>query len=210
MKKTFSYPELWREKQRELPPKGNPHTEWLKMRAVLDQRMPAAGIVKKTNRLKLPKWGLKVLVGVSAAAALYMAGRLYLAKTHHEAAKPIELQHRRDSLPSPVKSIIPAANTAAPVTPAAAPLLVPPMKPDNDTSMQHKARANQSVNRPPALNTPVHRDSVIVPVEAAPLKLPGDSTGTVDLKKKDIQKDTSSNNKKNPKKKRRSKVSVFF
>ena len=47
MKKTLGYPELWREKQRKLPAKGNPDTEWLKMCAVLDKRMPVTGVAKK-------------------------------------------------------------------------------------------------------------------------------------------------------------------
>jgi hypothetical protein len=209
MKKTLGYPELWRKKQRELPVKGNPDTEWLQIRAMLDNRMPVTNVADKPYRFKLPKWGLKVLLGVTTAAAVYMGGRLYLSKTQHEAAKPNELQMRRDSLPSPAKVVTPPANTA-PAIPSTLPSATRQTKLIQDTSQNGRGRIADSVNKPAMLSTPVRRDSALTPVDAAPLKPLRDSIGPMELKTKDIRKDTSNNNGKAPKKKRRPKVSVFF
>ena len=165
---------------------------------------------KKPFRFKLPKWGLKLLVGVSVGAALYTSVRLYLSKTHHESAKPNELQIRRDTSPSPAKVAMPPADTAAPVIPATAPPAIRQTKVNSDAGPKQKGSMTDSLNTSLVLNTPVHRDSALTPVEAAPLKPLRDSIAPAELKTTDIRKDTPNNNGKNPKKKKRPKVSVFF
>jgi hypothetical protein len=210
MKKTLSYPELWKQKQRELPVKGKPDEQWLRMRAMLDQRLPVSNVIKKPPRFKLPKWGLKLLVGVSVGAAVYMGVRLYLSKTYHDAAKPNELQIHRDSLLLPGKGLAPAANTAAPVTQATAPSSIRQIKPTSESGLKRQGSPIDSISTPAQLNIPVRRDRALTPMEAPPLKPLRDSIGPAELKTKDMRKDTSTNNGKAQKKKRRPKVSVFF
>ena len=215
MKKTLGYPELWKQKQRELPVKGNPDAEWLKMRAVLDQRLPVSGAIKKPSRFKLPKWGLKVLVGVSTAAAVYLGARLYLSKTHHDEAKPAIQQIYRDTVAPTATGTLPASDSAKPATSGSTPVVTPvtrgaDARATGQATSKRDPRLIDSIKEPALLNAPVHRDSALLPVESAPLKPLHDSISPVDLSKKLIQKDTSNNNKNTPKKKRRPKVSVFF
>jgi hypothetical protein len=219
MKKRLSYPELWQKKQRELPVKGNPDAEWLRVSVILDKRMPAPDVTKKPSSFKVPKWGLKVLVGVSPLAAVYVAGHLYLSKKQHGPAKSNLLQIHRDSI-SPANGISPVRGIAKPITGGSATGTIPitggadsrfihQNKPNND-----KAKRGQQMigsNKAAAiLSVPIHRDSLLAPMEAAPPKPVLDSIAPITIQKKDIQKDTSNNRKKTPKKKRHSKVSVFF
>jgi hypothetical protein len=220
MKKALSYPELWKQKQRELPVKGNPDEQWLRMQALLDQRMPVSGTLKKPARFKLPKWGLKVLAGITAAGALYLGSRLYVAKNNHEPAKPAVQQIRRDSLAPAANHTSPAGGAVNPAagngSPGGRPVVAGgnhvvngETKAINDISKRERPTID-SIQAPAMLNLPVHRDSMLLPMEAVPFKQVRDSAGAVILEKKDIPKDTSNTVKKTPKKKRRSKVSVFF
>ena len=210
MKKTLSYPELWKQKQRELPVKGNPDAEWLKMRALLDQRLPVSATIKKPFHFKLPKWGLKVLVGVSTMAAVYVAGRLYLSKNNHEPAKPGIQQIHRDTLAPAGSGTSPAGDSVKPAAGSSTPGLTPVVrggdaKPNNDTP-KPEPRLIDSIKEPAMLNLPVHRDSAVLPMETIRLKPLRDSVSPVGLEKKD----TSNNTKKPSTKKKRRKVSVFF
>ncbi|MDR3696151.1 hypothetical protein [Mucilaginibacter sp.] len=220
MKKPLGYPELWQKKQRELPVKGNADAEWQRISAILDKRMPTSGVVNKPSRFKMPKWGLKLLVGVSSVVAVYVAGRLYLSKKHHDSAKPNIQQIHRDSVAPAANGTSPAQGIAKPVTVGSTQGISPitgsadrrftgQAKLNNDVPMRGR-HVTDSIKAPDILNVPIHRDSMLAPMEAAPLKPVRDSVGPVELRKNDIQKDTSNNNKKTPKKKRRSKVSIFF
>jgi len=220
MKKTLSYPELWKQKQRELPVKGNPDAEWAKMRAVLDERMPVSGVIKKPARFKLPKWGLKVLLGVSTAAAVYVGARLYLSKTHHDLAKPGMQQIHRDSLAPAASGASPARDSVKPAIATGIPVITP-VTPGADPRLIHQSKLNtdtpkrgqqiiDSIKAPAVLNVPVHRDSLLMPVESVPLKPVRDSISPVDLRKNDLQKDTSNTGSKGPKKKKRRKISIFY
>jgi|GEM_PF-4049753 len=221
MKKTLSYPELWKQKQRELPVKGSPDAEWQKMRVLLDQRLPVAAVTKKPSRFKVPKWGLKMFVAVSTVAAVYVGSRLYLPKKHQDTVKPALLQTHRDSLAPAVKSVSSARDAAGsairagkpgfiPIVSGVAPRLIDHTKLNNDTSKSQRIVAD-SIRAPSFLDIPVHRDSLLSsPAEAVPLKPVRDSISPVDLSKKDAQKDTQDEGGKSLKKKKRRKVSIFY
>ncbi len=220
MKKPLSYPELWKQKQRELPVKDNPDAAWLKTRALLDERLPVSATVKKPYRFKIPKWGLKVLLGVSTVAAIYLADRLYFAKTHPDQAKPGMQQLHRDSVATTAKPVSPARDTINPATGTSTPEIAP-IASGTDTRLNDAAklsngrpvptqRLSDSGRQPAVLDVPVHRDSLLAPVQAVPLRPLYDSIAPVELMKKDVQKDTSNAGSKAPKKKKRRKISVFY
>jgi hypothetical protein len=216
----LSYPELWRQKQRELPVKGNPDAGWLQMRSLLDTRMPATGVTKKPFRLKLPKTGLYVLAGLSFLAAVYVGSRLYFSKQHPHRARPHIHQIRRDSVAPAVNQASPTPGADAPATATGTPMITPVISGNtrltgrtrfnNDTAQKRGQQVIDSIKAPAILIAPIRRDSLVLPMEAVPLKPLRDSAGIGDPGKKDLQKDTSKTPKKTPKKKRRSKFSIFF
>ena len=211
--------DLWQKKRSELPVNGNPDAEWLQMRAMLDKQMPVPNAVKKPFRLKVPKWGLHVFAGISLVAAVYVGSRLYFSKKHYDPEKPGKEQTHRDSVApaahdtSLTRDTIttPAIGTSgSPVSAGTDPLLTKYTKLKNNTTQKSNQKPIDSLRSPAMLNVPAHRDTSISPIEGAPPKAVRDSTGPLNLKKNDIQKDTLNSGKKNQKKTRRSKVSLFF
>ena len=219
MKKTLNHLELWQQKQRELPVKGNADAGWEQMRSMLDKRMPVTGVIKKPFRLKMPKWGLHVLVGVSLVAAVYIGSRLYLSKKQNHPAKPGTQQIHRDSQAPAANHASPAPGAATPPTGIGSPGITPVMrggdtrftgqtKLNNDTAQKREHNTIDSIKAPVVLIAPIRRDSLLLPAEAIPQNLVRDSIGPASPGKKDVQKDTSKANKKTPKKKKR--FSIFF
>ena len=210
--------DLWQKKRSELPVNGNPDADWLQMRAILDKQMPVPNAVKKTFRLKVPKWGLHVFTGLSLVAAVYVGSRLYFSKKHHDPEKPGKEQTHRDSVAPAAHDTLLTCDTinkpttvpgtsGVPVNAGTNPVYT---KLKNDTAQKNNQKAIDSLKSPAILNVPAHRDTSISPIEGASPKVVRDSTGPLNLEKRDIQKDTLNSGKKNQKKKRRSKVSLFF
>lgn len=216
MKKVLKHAELWQKKRDQLPVNGNPDAGWSKMNSLLDKQMPVSGIVKKPfriNRIKLPKWGLHVFVGVSSVVAMYTGYKLYHSAKQHDLAIPNTQQIHRDSMAPVAKDTAPASITAkSSVSTVGGPTLSPidQVKLNTDSATKSGHKSIDSIQLPAMLNIPVHRDSMIVPMEVAPQKAVRDSIRPVNLEKRDIQADTSNAGKKPPKKKRRAKVNVFF
>lgn len=209
--------DLWQKKRSELPVNGNPDAEWLQMRAMLDKQMPVPNAVKKPFRLKMPKWGLHVFAGVSLVAAVYVGSRLYFSKNHHDPEKPGKEQTHHDSVAPAAHDTLLTRDTITPATgPSTSGLPVNAgtnavyTKLKNDTTPKNNQNPIDSLKSPAILNGIAHRDTSISPIEGAPPKVVRDSTGPLNLEKNDIQKDTLNSGKKNQKKKRRSKLSLFF
>jgi len=215
MKKTFNYPELWQKKRSELPVNGSPDADWAQMRSILDKQMPVSTVPKKPFRLKLPKWGLHVFVGVSSVVAVYTGYKLYHSTKHHELIIPRTQQAHRDSAVPLTKDTASVNDSVKSFTgistvDGSAPLPVNQTKLNTDSATKHGQHSIDSINAPAMLSIPIRRDSIRAPTEAAQQRSVRDSVAPVNLEKKDIQKDTSSTNNKTSKKKKRSKFSVFF
>ena len=214
MKRILSYPELWQKKRNELPVNSSPDADWKQMSSLLDKQMPVSGMVKKPFRFKMPKWGMHVFVGVSSVVAVYVGYQLYHSKKHQNLVKPNTQQIHRDSLALAANDTSSTRDTVNPSIGTSTVTGIPPLAGNQTklgTDSASKGEQNiDSIMAPAILNASVHRDSIIAPIEAVPQKAVRDSMAPVNLEKKDIQKDTSNTNKKTPKKRKRSKLSVFF
>jgi hypothetical protein len=213
--------ELWQKKRAELPVNGNPEADWLEMRSILNKRMPAPHTPKKMPRFKMPKWMFNVFVGVSFIAGVYVCSQLYLTKEHRELVKPGTRQILHDSVapavpdishtPATIKSTNETAVPAnAAVITGTAPTIKNQAKLKNDTTPKRERLSIDSIKPAAILNIPRHIDSSLMLMQAIPQKALRDSAGAVNIGKKNIQKDTSNNDRKTLKKKKRSKFSVFF
>jgi hypothetical protein len=208
MKKALRYPELWQKKRSELPVSGNPDTDWLQMRSVLDKQMPVSGAIKKPFRFKGSKWWFNSFIAVSSVVLMYGGVHLYLSKhtggpsknspqvTRHDS---VALQ-TRDSL-SPVTTkdsiTLPAVgNNALPAKPVIAP---------TKDSVSEK-RVVDSIGTLDISSSGLHRDSTAIPATINSVKPVRDSA--LLHENRIIQQDTSKS--KGPKKKRKPRVNVFF
>ena len=93
--KDLKHLEFWLKKRNELPVKGDPNADWLKMQAVLNEQMPSSGNIKKPYNPRAIKWLYKLLIGFSAVIAVYKGGRLLLSNTMHTPVTPISEKNLR-------------------------------------------------------------------------------------------------------------------
>lgn len=212
MKKALNYPELCQKKRNELPVNGNPDAGWAQMRSILDKQMPVSTVPKKPFRLKVPKWGLHVFVGISSVVAVYTGYKLYHSSKQHDLAIPNTQLIHRDSTARVTKDTAASSilvKSSISTVGAPAPLPANQTKLNTVSAQKSSEKTFDSIQAPAMLNIPVHRDSMLTPMEVTSQKAAHDSISPVNLEKRSIQTDTSNTGKKPPKKKK-PKVNVFF
>jgi len=106
-----NYSALWQKKRSQLRVDGDPHSDWLQMRSVLDHQMPSSGLIKKPYNPGGLKWIYKVFIGISTAVSIYGLAHVYLAKNQHDQSRNISVKEN----PVETHSVVTRSRPLAPV-----------------------------------------------------------------------------------------------
>ncbi len=225
MKEKDNYSALWQKKRNQWRVNGDANADWLQMRSVLDNHLPSSGLIKKPYNPGGLKWMYKFFIGLSITASISGIAYLSLSKKQHDPSRNVSV---KESHIEPAPAI---QNSKA--------VIIKDSGSINGKDRVETAKSGASVGlspHPKARQTGAllvkdslkkkseditsdessHRDSTFSPITQTPPRLGVDTIGNinkpskpVNLNNKAIQK-TASDSTKQAKKRKRSKIGVFF
>jgi len=220
-----NYSILWQKKRSQLRVDGDPNSDWLQMRSVLDHQMPSSGLIKKPYNPGGLKWMYKFFIGLSITTSVSGVTYLSMSKKQHDPSITVSVKESRAIAgPTTNTKAVMLKGTGNPIKgkdhpstskPATKAALTPQPKVNKTHTLLIKDSLRKKQEHIHA-NESRRRDSISLPINQTAPRFGVDSIGNiskplkaVSLNYKTIQR-SASDSIKQQKKRKRSKIGVFL